>query len=121
MAVAVKTPLVMTSQVAVSTSGAAALVISPIAGVRVVLVGLALSSTANGSVAIYEGTVATPGETLKIGALPVGPAPAPALAIQCASAADCLIRTAVSKGIAIAVSGGGTVTGFLSYYTEGTP
>lgn len=119
MAVATKVPLVMTTQVAVSTTGAAALVISPVSGVRIVLVALALGTTANGTVALYEGTVATPGETLKIGALPVSTTAA--LVVQCAPAADCLIRTAAGKGVAIAVTGGGTVTGFLSYYTEGSP
>ncbi|MDI9598414.1 MAG: hypothetical protein QM323_02795 [Acidobacteriota bacterium] len=119
MAVATVVPLVMTSQTPVSVAGAAALIIPPLAGARVVLVSLVLGATAGDTIQIYEGTVAVPGETLKIGALPVGTA-APT-GIQCAHAADCLIRTAVSKGVAIDVTGGATVTGMASFYYEGAP
>ena len=46
----------MTTQVAVSVSGAAALIIPPVADARVVLVSLVLGATALDTIQIYEGT-----------------------------------------------------------------
>ena len=107
----------MTTQVAVSVSGAAALIIPPVADARVVLVSLVLGATALDTIQIYEGTVATPAQALKIGAIPI--TNLSATVVQCAPAADCLVRTAVAKGIAVDVTGGATVTGMASYYLEG--
>lgn len=119
MAVATKVPLVMTTQVAVSVAGAAALIIPPVDGARVVLLSLVLGATALDTIQVYEGTVATPAQTLKIGAIPI--TNLSTTVIQCAPAADCLLRTAFDKGIAIDVTGGATVTGMASYYLEGAP
>lgn len=115
---ATKQRLPITDQIALSTSGPAAMVVPEVAGMRVVVMSMLLGADVAGNIEVYEGDTGSPGGTLKIGSIPVSDVLPSLIAV---GPPDCLVRTSQGKGIAIAVTGGAVVTGSISYYYEGTP